>query len=264
MSHPEEQDQVPSNSPVLSSLQMKTTQFKNRVLVAPLTNEQSDVDGELNDSDYGWLKPRAEGGFGGVITAAAYVDDLAKTYRGQLGASKDSQIPGLQRLAGLGREYDMVPILQLVHGGSRSTFALTGRPARAPSRVRINIDLTPDAQAMTQDEIEGAIEKFVEAPLERAPVVFPGSSCTPLTGTFSLNSKVPSRIIALTSGAAPSTTECGSCSASSRASVRLCQTSFFLVSGFALKMPSGSRAMTSTTASRFLERSTRTMWTMCI
>ncbi|RYJ02750.1 MAG: NADH:flavin oxidoreductase, partial [Actinomycetales bacterium] len=47
--------------------------WPNRWTLAPLTNKQSHVDGTLSDDEYAWLVARAHGGFGLVMTCAAYV-----------------------------------------------------------------------------------------------------------------------------------------------------------------------------------------------
>ena len=45
--------------------------MKNRLMLAPLTNQQSHPDGRLSDEEFHWLTKRASGGFGLVMTAAA-------------------------------------------------------------------------------------------------------------------------------------------------------------------------------------------------
>ena len=47
--------------------------WKNRFMLAPLTNCQSHPDGTLSDDEFDWLTYRATGGFGLVMTCAAHV-----------------------------------------------------------------------------------------------------------------------------------------------------------------------------------------------
>ena len=56
-------------------------QWKNRFMLAPLTNLQSHADGRMSDDEFNWLTYRARGGFGLVMTCAAHVQ------RGRTGVS---------------------------------------------------------------------------------------------------------------------------------------------------------------------------------
>ena len=74
-------------------------QWKNRFMLAPLTNLQSHVDGTLSDDEFNWLTYRATGGFGLVMTCAAHVQRVGQGFPGQLGVFSDDHLPGLTRLA---------------------------------------------------------------------------------------------------------------------------------------------------------------------
>ena len=58
------------------------TSIDNRITLAPLTNEQSHVDGTLSDEEYKWLTMRAAGGFALTMTCACllYTSDAADDY----------------------------------------------------------------------------------------------------------------------------------------------------------------------------------------
>ena len=73
--------------------------WKNRFMLAPLTNLQSHPDGRLSDEEFHWLTFRANGGFGLVMTCAAHVQRIGKGFPGQLGVFSDDHLPGLTRLA---------------------------------------------------------------------------------------------------------------------------------------------------------------------
>ena len=45
-------------------------ELPNRVLLSPMTNTQSHVDGTLSDEEFRWLTMRAQGGFGLTMTCA--------------------------------------------------------------------------------------------------------------------------------------------------------------------------------------------------
>lgn len=157
----------------LSPVSVGGSLFRNRLVVAPLTNEQSNDDGTLSDTEYRWLEMRAQGGFGSIITAAAHVDANAQIYPGQLGIFDDAQIPGLRRLANMGTTLDTAVLVQLVHGGIRSNSDLTGTAPKAPSDTRLGRQ-SPDAKAMTDDEVEDTIEKFAAAAVRASRAGLPG------------------------------------------------------------------------------------------
>ena len=46
---------------------------KNRIVLAPMTNGQSNSDGTLGDDEFNWLTRRAKEGFGVIISCAANV-----------------------------------------------------------------------------------------------------------------------------------------------------------------------------------------------
>jgi 2,4-dienoyl-CoA reductase-like NADH-dependent reductase (Old Yellow Enzyme family) len=47
--------------------------LSNRLMLAPLTNQQSHADGTLSDAEFHWLTMRAKGGFALTMTCAAHV-----------------------------------------------------------------------------------------------------------------------------------------------------------------------------------------------
>ena len=94
----------------------------NRIVLAPLTNTQSNTDGTLHDDEFRWLTRRA-GSFGLVSTCAAYVSEEGHAWVGQLGISNDIHIPGLTRLANAITLAGSIPIIQLHHGGKKADQA---------------------------------------------------------------------------------------------------------------------------------------------
>ena len=52
----------------------------NRLMLAPLTNQQSHEDGSCSEDEHRWLTMRGQGGFGIVSTCAAHDLSLAATF----------------------------------------------------------------------------------------------------------------------------------------------------------------------------------------
>lgn len=132
--------------------------WRNRLALAPLTNKQSNPDGSLSDMEIDWLLARARHGFGMVMTAAAYVAQAGKAWDGQLGVSDDAQLPGLERLASGLRQAGAASLVQLQHGGSKGSTAISGEPLVAPYE-----DPETGARALTVDEIHGLVDDFAAA-----------------------------------------------------------------------------------------------------
>jgi 2,4-dienoyl-CoA reductase-like NADH-dependent reductase (Old Yellow Enzyme family) len=127
--------------------------LKNRFVLSPLTNLQSNPDGVLTEDEYRWLTMRAEGGFSLVHTCAASVQESGVGFPGQLGFHADEHLPGLTRLASGIKQHGALAIAQLHHGGLRSL-----KNPKAPSA-----DEKLKAQAMTLDEVRISRDCFIAA-----------------------------------------------------------------------------------------------------
>ncbi len=143
--------------------------WKNRFMLAPLTNTQSHADGRLSDEEFDWLVHRADGGFGMVMTCAAHVQRIGQGFPGQLGAFSDDHLPGLTRLATAIRERGAVSSVQLHHAGLRSPAALTGHAPVGPSE-----DAETGTVALSGIEVEQLITDFVAAAVRAERAGFDG------------------------------------------------------------------------------------------
>lgn len=132
--------------------------WKNRFMLAPLTNLQSHADGRLSEDEFRWLTMRAKGGFGVVTTCAAHVQRQGQGFPGQLGVFSEDHLPGLTRLAGAIKAEGAVASLQLHHAGIRSPADLIGQTPVGPSD-----DAETGARALTTAEVEQLIEDFIAA-----------------------------------------------------------------------------------------------------
>jgi 2,4-dienoyl-CoA reductase-like NADH-dependent reductase (Old Yellow Enzyme family) len=143
--------------------------WKNRFMLAPLTNLQSHDDGRMSDDEFGWLTYRAKGGFGLVMTCAAHVQRVGQGFPGQLGTFGDQHLPGLARLATAIRAEGAVSSLQLHHAGIRSPADLIGEAPVGPSE-----DAELKARALGEGEVETLIEDFVAAAVRAERAGFDG------------------------------------------------------------------------------------------
>jgi 2,4-dienoyl-CoA reductase-like NADH-dependent reductase (Old Yellow Enzyme family) len=138
-------------------------EMANRFAMAPLTTDASHDDGTVTEHELAFVRRRAAGGFGAVISSAAYVDDGGRSWQG-IGATHDGHLSGLRRLAEAMRTAGGLAILQIYDGGRIAKPELIGEQGlRAASAVA---SLRPGAKtprAMTSDEVESLIASFRDA-----------------------------------------------------------------------------------------------------
>jgi 2,4-dienoyl-CoA reductase-like NADH-dependent reductase (Old Yellow Enzyme family) len=143
--------------------------WKNRFMLAPLTNCQSHADGSLSDEEFRWLTMRATGGFGLVMTCAAHVQAQGQGFPGQLGIYSDALLPGLTRLAEKIRAEGAVSSVQLHHAGLRSPAELIGHAPVGPSE-----DAETGTRALETGEVEQLAEDFIAAAVRAERAGFDG------------------------------------------------------------------------------------------
>ena len=132
--------------------------MKNRFMLAPLTNCQSNDDGTLSDEEFNWLTLRAKGEFGLTMTCAAHVQQIGQGFPGQLGIFSDDHLVGHRRLAEAIKSENSLAVAQLHHAGMRSPAALIGTAPVCPS-----MDEETGARAMTLDEVKQLRDDFIAA-----------------------------------------------------------------------------------------------------
>ncbi len=160
-------------SPTLSAFDAVTfahgPTMSNRFMLAPLTNQQSHVDGTLSDDEHRWLTMRAQGGFGLTMTCAAHVQAVGQGFPGQLGIFGDEHLEGLTRLATDLNATGTVSYVQLHHAGHRSPPDVIGTQPVCPSD-----DAETGARALTIAEVEQVRDDFIAAAVRAQRAGFHG------------------------------------------------------------------------------------------
>ncbi len=144
-------------------------QWRNRFVLAPLTNLQSHEDGTLSEDEYNFLVRRGEGGFGMVMTCAAHVSKQGQAFPGQLATFGDEHIEGLSRLAAGIKATGATAAAQLQHAGERAKRALSGVDVVAPWD-----NAERGVRAMTTDEVERTVQDFIDAAVRCEKAGFDG------------------------------------------------------------------------------------------
>lgn len=137
--------------------------LRNRAVLAALTNKQSREDGSLSQNEIRWLERRAKDGFGIVTTAAAFIHSSGKSWIGELGVHNDNMLPGLEELSKRIRRQRATSLVQIFHGGMRAPTDLTGEVPMSSSVNKTEQSSTGYSRSMEEQEIEEAIQWFVNA-----------------------------------------------------------------------------------------------------
>lgn len=141
----------------------------NRMMLAPLTNMQSNADGTLSDDEVHWLEMRGKGGFGLTMTAAAHVQRGGQGFPGQLGIWSDDHLPGLTALADKLRLTGTLSSMQLHHAGMRSPKDVIGEAPQGPFA-----DEETGTRALTTAEVEQLRDDFIAAAVRAEQAGFNG------------------------------------------------------------------------------------------
>ncbi|RFC54315.1 NADH:flavin oxidoreductase [Brumimicrobium aurantiacum] len=132
--------------------------MKNKFMLAPMTNTQSNADGSLGDDEFNWLSMRAKGQFGLVMTCASHVQKIGQGFPGQLGIFSDELKAGHQKLVKELKSHGGLAVIQLHHAGMRTPQELIGEEPVCPSAHEKS-----GARALTIDEVIQLKKDFVDA-----------------------------------------------------------------------------------------------------
>src|ERR1700759_5103982 len=73
-------------------------EMANRFAIAPLTTDASHDDGTVTEHELDFVRRRAAGGVGLVVSSAAYVEQAGRSWQG-IGAAHEGHLSSLRRLA---------------------------------------------------------------------------------------------------------------------------------------------------------------------
>jgi len=136
-------------------------EVENRVVMAPMTNWSSNIDGTVSDAEIDYYSRRS-GGVGMVITACTNVSVNGQGFHGEFAAYSDDMIPSLARLATTIKEKGSKAVLQIFHGGRLCPPELVNGDVVSASAVPTD-DGTVTPRALSDEEIVAIIHDFGEA-----------------------------------------------------------------------------------------------------
>lgn len=160
--------------PLLSATTLGRLELKNGFLVAPMTTYSSQDDGIISEDEIPYLARRGAGGFGGIVTACAYVHPSGKAFKGQWGCDDDNKLESLSKVAKAIQNSGSKAILQIHHGGRQCPPELAGGECISASAVPNVREGSPVPREMTKEEIERTIENYADAALRGKQAGFDG------------------------------------------------------------------------------------------
>ncbi|WP_066063095.1 NADH-dependent flavin oxidoreductase [Neobacillus soli] len=156
----------PKYTPLFQPINLRSgIQLDNRVVMAPMTNWSSNLDGTVSDEEVAYYSRRSNG-VGMVVTACTYVTANGKGFHGEFGSNRDDLIPSLRRLASAIKEQGAKAVLQIFHGGRMCP------PELVPNGEIVSASAVPAEQgtvshqvprALSEVEIQSIIRDFGES-----------------------------------------------------------------------------------------------------
>ena len=148
---------------LFSPLKIKSLELINRVVMPPMGTLLGNPDGTVSEANLAYIKRRARGGAGLIITEITSVHPTG-SLRNELGAYEDRFIPGLKKMVEAVHAAGGKVAMQLHHSGRENLDLLQEGKAVAPSAVRSLVyGLTP--REITREEIRDIIAAFGSAAL---------------------------------------------------------------------------------------------------
>ncbi|WP_026819054.1 alkene reductase [Arthrobacter castelli] len=155
---------------LLSPLTLGDVDIPNRVIMAPLTRLRSGHDGVPNSLNIEHYRQRASLGL--LVSEGVYPGKTGQGYPGQPGLVTEEQVAGWAKVTEAVHDAGGRIFAQVMHAGRVSHSDVTGglQPV-APSAIAIDGQVRthdgkqpyPVPHALTEAEIDGVIEEFVQA-----------------------------------------------------------------------------------------------------
>jgi 2,4-dienoyl-CoA reductase-like NADH-dependent reductase (Old Yellow Enzyme family)/thioredoxin reductase len=146
-------------SHILSPISIKSMELANRVVMPPMGTNLGNPDATVSPENIAYIKRRAKGEPGLIITEITGVHPGGIVSANQLGVYDDRFIPGLKKLAAAVHDVGCKIAIQIHHAGRESLFLLNQGKAMAPSAVR-SIVFRQTPREMTPEDIEEVIIAF--------------------------------------------------------------------------------------------------------
>jgi NADPH2 dehydrogenase len=143
---------------IFNPFTQRSLTLKNRIVMSPMCTYVSEKEGKVTDFHFVHYGARALGGAGLIILESTAVEARGRISMKDLGIWEDSQIEGLQRIAGFVKKWGSKAGIQLAHAGRK---AKVDEPVIAPSAIPYN-EKSPIPIELSRDEIQSVIQSFID------------------------------------------------------------------------------------------------------
>ena len=143
-------------------INIKGLTLKNRLVMPPMATGMATEDGGITERHIKHYTARAKGGVGLIIIEHTYVSEDDKLSRGQPGIYDDKLIPGLRRLVEAIHAERTKVIIQINHGGAKTSMNITGKQPGGPSEVMLP-GAGESPRQLTVSEISTIVTRFGDA-----------------------------------------------------------------------------------------------------
>ncbi len=147
---------------LFDNTKIKNMKLKNRFVRSATWENLASTSGHTNKDILKIYTDLAKGGVGLIITSYAYITDTEQPNANMLGIYDDSFINDYKDLVKSVHDYDCKIMMQIVYGGSQTSYKTDGRSILGPSNIpHIKTGVIP--KAMTKADIEFIINAFSDA-----------------------------------------------------------------------------------------------------
>jgi 2,4-dienoyl-CoA reductase-like NADH-dependent reductase (Old Yellow Enzyme family) len=147
---------------LFSPFRLGRLELPNRMVVPGLTTGFGARGGDITERLCRYLRARARGGFGLIVTENLAVDLAGRSLQTIIMAESDARMPGLVRLAQAVHDEGGLVMGQLVHAGRQTRAEITEGRIVAPSAIPCPINREMP-HALTPDEVVAMERAFVDA-----------------------------------------------------------------------------------------------------
>lgn len=145
---------------LFSSLQLKNTEIKNRVVMPPMVCfGWANDDGYTTEQHLQHYEARAKGGTGLIVLEAHCVAKSGRLANSQLGIWSDDHIEGLRKLAQVCHRHGAVVIVQIHHAGLQTAPGIVETAIGPSEKIAVN----RKTAAMTLEKIYTLQQAFIDA-----------------------------------------------------------------------------------------------------
>ncbi len=142
-------------------IEIEGMRIKNRIVMPAVGTNFWSIDGGVTDKLLDFYEERAKNGVGYVVVGVAKIEPQ---FFGGLAVHDDSYIPGLKKLSGVFRNYEVRCAVQLWHPGRYEISLMDSEPVSA-SDIPPPIFTKRKPKALSIDEIHRIQDEFIEAAL---------------------------------------------------------------------------------------------------